>query len=74
MAYNRNTAWTDYWLRHLPWKKLRQMNRWASSIDVVADDRPESKYGWALQESRRRKIFREWARRKREGGGGMAAE
>lgn len=56
--------WTDQWLRELSWREVREMNS-----SILRNGIPE--YG--ILRSRCIRLQAEWARRKREGGGGWAA-
>lgn len=64
-------AWSEKWLRRLSWREVRTMNtqinnRAAQSI--LGRPLPSG-----IERSRFRRLQKEWARRKREGGGGLAA-
>jgi hypothetical protein len=64
MPYNKNTAWTDYWLRHLSWRELKRMMQPIYSFGIPCK---------GLIRSRCLRLQAELARRKREGFGGMCA-
>ena len=59
------TAWTNQWIRELPWRTVRKINS-----DVLKDGLPSG----GIERSRAIRVQAEWSRRKREGGGGLVAE
>lgn len=58
-------AWTNQWLRELPW---RTVVKWNSTIVTLGIPTK------GLLHSRFLRLQKEYARRKREGGGGLAAQ
>jgi hypothetical protein len=57
------SAWTNQWMRELPYRELKRM------LAFPFDD------SWdALQKQRWLRLQDEWKRRKKEGRGGWAAE
>jgi hypothetical protein len=62
VARNHAPAWSNAWLRQLPWRELIRMCS-------LSPDEAEG-----IQLARIRRLHQELARRKREGGGGWAAK
>ena len=61
------SAWTDRWLKQLPWRELQRMKRLCEKKNLTFELT-------GLEKSRIRRLLAEWERRKREGGGGWAAK
>ena len=56
--------WTDDWIRCLSWRDLLRYARVMKSRQVLS----------SLEKRRLQRLGVEWARRKKEGGGGLAHE
>lgn len=72
---NDAPVWSRKWLRRLSWRKVQEMLRWfrvhpLEDPYVVFGSERRSRL---LQKSRYNRLEQEWTRRKRDGGGGMAA-
>ena len=61
LKHQQTRAWTDYWLRHLPWRKLLEFKRMHEEFGRGDD---------SLRVTRTFRVDREWERRKREKHGG----
>jgi hypothetical protein len=61
---SHGAAWTNLWLRRLPWRHL-------IATKQHMEQNPYCRGGIGAR--RLRRVVAEWQRRKREGGGGMAA-
>ena len=59
-------VWSNQWLRERSWRTIQRYVRQFRNFDPLIDD--------SIYQSRRKRTFEEWARRKREGGGGLAAK
>jgi hypothetical protein len=64
LLHQQTRVWTGWWLRHLPWRELRDMTRWARTPDPSDS---------SIVKGRRARVLAEWQRRKRESGGEWAS-
>lgn len=64
MKQKRPAAWTDRWLRQVPYRQMQKLIRYFDDPKVELS---------SLGISRKRRTKVEWQRRKREGRGGLAA-